>query len=261
MNDFRDSVETVAEAFRSVRHFILGGAGTTNVNHKPDASVVTDFDIEAEHRIRAFINEHFPDLPILGEEGGYDPNDLPETCWLIDPIDGTASYVENIPTFTSMGVLISGDEVVAAVIYDPTTDDMFTAIKGEGAYQNGQRLDLRNKPLPDNFVDRGLFSEELEQLLASKNLRSHKPAYVGAGYGFSRVAVGATAARINLHSGGYIHDYAPGCLLVQEAGGSVIPIIDESYTYRTRTLVACHPELDELIRQIIPRLRELEARP
>lgn len=259
--DYLDSVETVAEAFRSVRQFILGGAGTKDVNQKPDTSVVTEYDIEAEHRIRAFIHERFPELPVLGEEGGYNAEDLPEICWLIDPIDGTASYVQNIPTFTSMGVLISGDEAVVAVIYDPTTDDMFTAIKGQGAYQNGSKLDLRAAPLPELFVDRGLFSTELEALFASKNLRSQKPAYVGAGYGFSKVATGAIAARVNLHSGGYIHDYTPGCLLVMEAGGSIIPIIDEYYTYRTRTLVACHPELSELVLSIIPQLRELEARP
>jgi fructose-1,6-bisphosphatase/inositol monophosphatase family enzyme len=71
---------------------------------------------------------------------------------------------------------------------------------------------------------------------------------------------GKESARFNLLSGGYTHDYAPGGLLIREAGGVIIPVADDEYTYESRSFVACHPGLESLIRPHAKDLRELEQR-
>ncbi len=251
-----DSITSVAQAFRSVRPLIMArdGADTT---YKADGSPVTAIDIEAERLIAKYIQDRHPHLPVFGEEGGYNDAELPETCWLIDPLDGTKSYLEGIAAFTSMGVLIHRNRAVASVIYDPTTDTLFSAQAGSGAYRNGQRLNLRDIPLPRQVLCKPQVVEPLGMLLEKQGIKTDT-APSGAGYGFALVAEGITAARFHLHSGSSIHDHAPGALLVQEAGGDIIPIMEDTYTFRTRSFVACHPALTDFVRANLAPIKALE---
>jgi len=177
---------------------------------------------------------------------------------LVDPIDGTKSFIENIPTFTCMAVLIQGGEAVASVIYNPSTDAMYTAQKGRGAYKNGVRLDLRSVTLPHMALCKGRFINTLNRILAPKGVRcEYGPS--GGGHGLTLVADGKVAARFNMLGGGYIHDYAPGALLVREAGGAILPVKDDIYTYECRSFVACHPDLEPLLLHRLLELRALEV--
>lgn len=239
-----------------MREFVLEQAGKAEATIKIDGSPVTLIDVEAEDRIKNLLDDKLLGVPMLGEEGGYE-SELPDPVWLIDPIDGTKSYLENIPTFTGMGVLISGGEAQACVIYDYTTNDIFTAIKGRGAYKNGNRLQLSDIPMPKIIQAKSNFIEKLDSLLAEAGVKTEvSPS--GGGFGHLCVVDGKSAARFSLDGGGNIHDYAPGALLVREAGGDIIPILEQNYSFRTRSFVACHPELTPLIRQRLEEIRSLE---
>lgn len=251
----KSSTEAIQEAFRKVRPLILEHAGSADATYKTDGSPVTEVDVAAEAQIKAFMQERFPDLPVFGEEGGYDK--LPETCWLIDPIDGTKSYLENIPVFTSMAVLISDNKAVASVIYNHSTDEMYVAYAGNGAFLNGQRLDLSTLPLPDTIFCKKQVIEAIDELLGSAGVHAES-APSGAGHAYSLIAKGESAGRATMFADGYLHDYAPGALLVLEAGGSIIPILENNYTYLTRSFVACHPKLEALVREKIDLIRPLE---
>lgn len=254
-----NSPRIVEQAFRSVRPLILSQVGTATSTHKTDGSPVTDIDVETERLIAEFIRARFPELPVFGEETGYNPDNLPETCWLIDPIDGTKSYLKNIPAFTCMGVLIHEQQVRASVIYDPTTDAMFSAQAGTGAYKNGQKIDLANTPLPKQVFCKQQDIEVLETLLKDHGIKV-KVAPSGGGFGFTQVADGTAAARFHLHSGTNIHDHAPGALLIKEAGGDVIPLFEPEYSYRSQRFVACHPALSDFVRQHLDTIRSLEEK-
>lgn len=256
-NTITEALTVVQAAFRQVRPYILERAGKSDYTDKADGSPLTQADIEVEKTLMAAMAQRFPDVPVYGEETGYSSR-LPDTCWLIDPIDGTKSFVHNIPAFVNMAVLIQHGEAIASAIYNVSLDDMYIAQKGKGAYKNGVRLNLNTTPLAHKAICKGQFNEVLNKILAPKNITCEVgPA--GGGYGFSKVADGEFAARFNMLGGGYTHDYAPGALLVREAGGAIIPIKDDTYTYETRSFVACHPELEPLIRPHIAELRALEA--
>jgi len=251
-----EALVIVQDVFRQVRPLILKRAGKVGHTDKLDGSPVTDTDVEVENIVLAELAQHFPDVPVFGEETGY-ADDLPAICWLVDPIDGTGSFIQNIPAFTTMAVLIQGGEALASVIYNPSTNSVYTAQKGRGAYKNGVRLDLQQAPLAPTALCKGRFIDALNALLEPKGVTC-QVGESGAGHGFSLVAEGLAAARFNLLGGGYIHDYAPGALLVREAGGAIIPIKEDIYTYTTRSFIACHPALELLLRQHIPAIRSLE---
>jgi fructose-1,6-bisphosphatase/inositol monophosphatase family enzyme len=247
----------VQEIFRTVAPLILENAGNTDHADKQDGSPVTETDREVERQILTFMTTRFPEIPVFGEETGYDNENLPATYWLIDPIDGTASFIKNTATFTSMAVLIHDNQAVACVIYNPSTNDMYTARKGKGAYRNDVLLDLHSlQPVPIALC-KGRYIEKLDELLADTHAK-HQTGPEGAGYGFAMIADGKAAAVFKLASKGFIHDYATGALLVEEANGAIIPILEDDYTFRTRSFVACHPDLAESVYKHRLDIRALE---
>jgi len=252
------SLETVQSVFRSFRTTVLERAGNSEyISKQGDGSPVTASDMEIEVATQTALKQLYPDMPVYGEETGYGGT-MPSTYWLIDPIDGTKAFIEGTPTFTCMAVLIGNGEAIASVIYNPSSDDAYTAILGEGAYKNGARIDLSTMPLPHEALCKGEFIPALDPLLEPAGV-SCKEAPTGGGFGFTMVLDGLAAARFNMHSGGYTHDYAPGGLLVREAGGVLLPILEDEYTFETRSFVACHPSLEAILRPRLGQLRTLEA--
>lgn len=271
MNNLRPlSQETIEESsalvqstFRSYRSRILDHAGNIAFTDKYDGSPVTEMDIEVEKALQTAMQREFPDLPVIGEETGYEDRNFPPHCWLVDPIDGTKAFIENKPTFTSMAALILNDEAIAAVIYNPSTDDMYVAQKGRGTYKNGQRIDLAATTLPKVAMSKRQFIPALDILLQSAGVTC-EPAPSGGGYGFITVLEGRNAARLNLKSRGSTHDYAPGGLLIQEANGVIVPVLEDDgsdateYTFRSKCFVTCHPALAPFILEHTEEIRELE---
>lgn len=121
----------------------LSGQHAAQVIYKSDYTPVSNIDIEIEQRIRKFLNHHFPGDAILGEENGLSPHTSPR-IWLLDPIDGTRVYLNDLPTWgISLGLLIDGVPTVG-FFYMPAVEDMYWAARGFGAFLNNQPL----SPLP-----------------------------------------------------------------------------------------------------------------
>lgn len=252
----RESVNKLVAIFHAVRPLIMANAGNVEFDDKHDGSPVTEIDRQVEETVISQMQKDFPNVPLFGEETGYDEL-LPPTCWLIDPIDGTKSFVAGDPYFTSMGVLIDDHRAVACVIYNHSTGDTYVAYAGGGAFKNDQKLDLHSTDLPDVALCKDNHIEDLNNILRPKSV-SCQVATDGGGHGFTTVADGRYAARFQLQSRGYIHDYAVGALLVREAGGDIIPILEDEYTYKTKSFVACHPALTDLVRSNLDEIRKLE---
>lgn len=107
------------------------------------ADIVTTADKNTERLIVSDILSHYPDHHIMGEEGrGQGAN--PETAdyfWYIDPIDGTTNFASKIPHFSTSIALADGDmNPLVAVVYDPCRDELFSAIKGVGAWLDGEAI-------------------------------------------------------------------------------------------------------------------------
>jgi histidinol-phosphatase len=113
--------------------------GDFDIELKADESPVTIADVETEKTIRSIILEAFPDHGFFGEETGK-VNEDAEYNWLIDPIDGTKSFVRNYPFFSTQIALMKGDELIMGVSNAPMFGEMAYAEKGFGAYLNDEPI-------------------------------------------------------------------------------------------------------------------------
>ncbi len=250
-----DDLRLAQKVFRSYRETLLSNTGTVAALKKQDGSDVTALDTEIEEMMRQAFNTTFPEITVLGEETGYGAIDNKDYI-LIDPIDGTSSFINGTPTFTNMYARIKDRRVMSSLIYNPTLDNEFVAVRGGGAFKNGFPLNLAQTDLPRIILCKKEFIEPLKQLLGDKFEYQVPPS--GGGHGLTLVAEGAVAARFQLHASGIAHDYAPGGLLVEEAGGVNIPILQDKYTFDCNSFVACHPLLAARISENIEAIRQLE---
>ena len=115
----------------------------SDVKDKAEKDVVSYVDKIAEERIRDYIQKHFPEHSIVGEEGGgFDDG---EFVWFVDPLDGTKNYITGFPIFgTSVGLLNKGEPIVGAV-YLPYFNTLYWGAKGLGAYKDGNRIYVSNR--------------------------------------------------------------------------------------------------------------------
>lgn len=135
-------LEAVQEAARmagdvAARHF-----GTRlAVDTKEDGSPVTAADREAERAVREWIEHRFPRDGILGEEFGLVRGDSPRR-WVLDPIDGTRTFVRGVPLYGSLVAVLEGEQVLAGAAYYPSLGELLAAAPGCGCWWNGRRAQV-----------------------------------------------------------------------------------------------------------------------
>lgn len=206
-----------------------GGDSTLNyfkksfeLERKADQSPVTNADREAETVIREKIKKYFPDHGIIGEEYGKE-NEHSEVVWILDPIDGTKSFIHGIPFYTTLiGVLVQNKPEIG-VIYAPALGEMVSAVTGGGCYLNGDPVKVREcTGLAEatllttdvtSFETYGV-QDAMKELIAKTRL--HRT--WGDAYGHMMVATGR--ADIMIDAVLNIWDAAALMPIVTEAGGS-----------------------------------------
>jgi myo-inositol-1(or 4)-monophosphatase len=192
---------------------------------KGPADFVSDSDRESELLIRQMLGDRYPDWSFTGEE--FPPADkaASDYRWLVDPIDGTTNFINGMH-YTISIALRRGNKTVAGALYNPVSDEMFTAIRGQGAYLNGQRLQVSAQ------ADVGLFA--IGTGLPVSNLHSFAGYYarlekIRDPIGCIRIVGSSANSCAHVACGrltGYFEesgliDWAVGVLLVEEAGGVV----------------------------------------
>lgn len=218
------------------------------VEYKSAFDLVTPVDRKVEDFLRGEIRKRFPDHAIIGEERGASGSGS-GSCWVLDPIDGTTSYVHGLPGYTVSIALQRGGQTVAGVVYAPVLDLMFSSEKGAGAHCNGQRLrvssraELAHAVLTTGFgclrddpqgTDLAIFLRLASQ---ARDIRRHGSAALDLAW--------VAAGRLD----GYweknlkLHDIAAGILLVTEAGGTVTDYLG-SAGYPAAGLVASNGLLE-----------------
>ncbi len=207
---------------------------------KSPADIVTDLDVESERFIAKKFREETPDFGFRGEEeGGVES----EKFWLVDPIDGTAHFVRGIPICTTMIALVDKEEVVVGVIFNFVTGEMFSASRGNGAKLNGKPIRVSDRSLEQSYI--GVASKLDDEETVKKYLELVKKTTlfrtVSCGFEYGLIASGKIDGRIGLHPYGSDYDFAPGSLLVKEAGGVVANIGMDSFDYRKYDSIATNP--------------------
>ena len=192
---------------------------------KGPADFVSEADKESELLIRKFLFARYPDWSFTGEEFPPVDKDDQEHRWLVDPIDGTTNFINGMH-YTISIALRRGNETIAGVLYNPPADEMFTAIKGQGSFMNGERLEVSQQ------VDIGLMT--VGTGLPTPGLSLYPGSYerldaIRAPIGAVRVVGSAANSCAYVAMGrltGYYEetgfvDTAAGILFVEEAGGIV----------------------------------------
>jgi histidinol-phosphatase len=200
---------------RTLAYFNTGVA----VELKGDNTPVTRADRESEDLIRQHIARYFPDHTVLGEEGGTQQG-RPDYRWIIDPLDGTKTFVQGVPLYgTLIGVEVRGQPVVGAV-YLPALDEMVTAAKGMGCRWNGRPARVSNvSRLADAALTVTSAASAIKRSDAYERLVGLTRLQRGWGdcYGYVLVATGR--AEVMLDAAIKPWDCGPLLTILTEAGG------------------------------------------
>jgi myo-inositol-1(or 4)-monophosphatase len=212
------------------------------VEYKGDVDVVTEADRTSEALITRRIRERWPGHNIMGEEGTRTEQGS-EYRWYVDPLDGTTNFAHTYPVFCVSLGLECGEQRVAAVVFDPTRNEMFTAEKGGGAYLNGQRIQVsRVANLAESLVATGFPSHKRHKnpnifFYHQITLKTHGVRRAGsAALDLCSVACGRFEGfwEFNLNP----WDTAAGVLIVEEAGGAVTRFDGQPFRIDSRETLA-----------------------
>ena len=209
------------------RHFDRRDELTIDLKGRHD--YVSEVDRQAEQEIIKTLRRTYPDHAILAEEGGGDGGELgkPEFQWVIDPLDGTTNFLHGFPQFAVSIAMLHRGRLEQAVVYDPISQDLFSASRGDGAQLNNKRIRVTaTKGLENALLATGFPYNDYTHLDAYMGMLKD---LIGETAGIRRP--GSAALDLAWVAAGRVDgfweiglnpwDIAAGALLVQEAGGFV----------------------------------------
>ena len=214
------------------------------VSLKGPGNFVSAADHRAEDILREELTKARPGYGFLGEETGRHEGPDKTHTWIVDPLDGTLNFLHGVPHFAiSIGLEREG-EIVAGVVYNPITDELFTAERGKGAFLNDKRLRVAaRRNLADAVVacalphpSRGDVALERTEHAEVQNLVAGLRRFGTASLDLAWVAAG----RFDAYWERKLHpwDIAAGIILVREAGGFVCDVEGGDKMLTTGDIVA-----------------------
>lgn len=199
---------------------------------KDDKSFVTVADKEAERVIIGEIKKHFPGHSILSEESGEETQDSTYQ-WIIDPLDGTANFVNGIPLFAVSIAVLKDGRPIAGVIFQPVGNSLYSAVQGEGTFWNGKKVTVSGEHTEHavvTFSPGKKSKKELNTLFGHAEDFVKSKRYLGcAALDLAYVARGGTEGVFFLGLNKW--DYAAGVLLVAEAGGRLTDVSGKAWVF------------------------------
>ena len=227
--DLKNTLELAVKWAKEVGKIQYSYFRTNNLGIETKSNVfdvVTKVDKLCEAFLLEQIKTYFPDHSVLGEESGeHDAHS--DYLWVVDPLDGTNNYSQGLPVFTVSIGLTYRKEPLIGVVYAPYLDEMYTAIRGEGAILNGKSIRVSDKKdLLHSVLGTGFpYDKDVNPDNNAANVSRILPHIRGlrrmgsAAYDLCCVAAGFLDAywELGLHA----WDVCAGELIVQEAGGEI----------------------------------------
>ena len=229
--EFHILCQAVKQAGQEVLRMTEEGFET---HEKNDGSPVTSADLAVNHILQDILLKQFPQDGWMSEETPDDPSRLSrQRVWIIDPIDGTKYFMRNIPQYSISVSLVQEGVPVLGVVYNPATNELFSAITGEGLQINGNPIKV-TKPAPARLrilvnpsrIPQGQFKP------FAKTVDLQPMGSIA--YTLALIAAGRADGTINFD---LLHewDVAAGWLLVQEGGGTATDSGHHPITYNKET--------------------------
>lgn len=239
-----------------VRDF--GEVEQLQVSLKGPSDFVTNADMKAEKTLIHELLHARPDYGVIAEESGVTHGADTRHYWIIDPLDGTLNFMHGIPHFAISIGLVRAGEVVAGLVYNPVSDDMYVAEKGQGAFHNSRRMRVSGRrDMHEAMLATGIpyharpghdrFLQEMAALM---------PAVAGIR------RLGSAALDLAFVAAGKFDgfwesdlkpwDIAAGILLVREAGGFVTEINGGDKMLESGNVLAANAHLHAAIATLLP---------
>jgi myo-inositol-1(or 4)-monophosphatase len=265
----KEFLQVAEKAIKAAGKILIKNIETQNlkISKKAQSDYVTNIDYISEETIIKFIQKEFPHHIIYSEEKGKSVNNnFSEYTWIIDPLDGTTNYLHRYPTFSISIALAKKNKIILGVVYDPIRDEIFTAIKGKGAYLNNKRIRVSNqKNINDALLTTG-FPFRHKHILDTY-LECFRRLFLLCG-GIRRT--GSAALDLAYTSCGRcdgffeyglsIWDIAAGALLVEEAGGVITDFFNQKNHLNKGDVVAgnyiIHKEIVKITSEVFKNERE-----
>jgi myo-inositol-1(or 4)-monophosphatase len=250
--NFTMELEVAQEAARALGKIQLERLSPEmRIIRKSAKELVTSVDVECQQALPELLGKKFP-YYILSEEKRINEQIDTDYFWIVDPVDGTHNYVAHLPLFGVSIALATKTEFILGVIYMPYLQEMCHALKGNGAFLNGEKISVSPNPhleksmitydnqfhLNQYAFDR--YREISQQCFTTRILGS-------AVYDLCLVSSGRIDARIWNHT--KVFDFAAGVVIIREAGGRITDFQGKDVTLESKELIASNGHIhDDLIK-------------
>ena len=221
-------IQKIIELVKKTKDLIKNREMASHVKEKGVSDYVTQVDIAVQNFLKEKLFILEPDIQFLGEETGFQEIKA-DSFWILDPIDGTTNLIHNYQHSAVSLALCHQEEIVMGIVYDPFHEEIFSAIKGKGAFLNGYPIHVSNsEKLSDTIIGLGTAKREAADENFSRFCRVFKQCQDVRRIGSAALELAYTACG---RQGGYFEiylnpwDYAAGMLLIQEAGGNITDFI------------------------------------
>ncbi|MCD8218597.1 MAG: inositol monophosphatase [Clostridiales bacterium] len=252
------NINEIIDLVHQTKPVIMNETARQNITVKGPADFVTRVDTEVQYFLRDALAEAYPKVQFMGEENHLHQIDPARPAWILDPIDGTTNLIYDYrQSAVSLGYYDEG-QIMAAVIYNPFSEETFSAVRGEGAFLNNIPIHASKKTaLSDSLVSIG--TSPYEKDLAPVNFKIFQDVFThsldirrsgSAALDLAYVACG----RID----GYFErnlkpwDYAAGTLLVEEADGHAATFRSDQIDFlRNQDILATNGKIQKELRERI----------
>lgn len=251
--------EAARQAGARVMHYYRPGAAVSehvNLQEKGHNNPLTKADLEADQLLHRMLLTHRPEYGWLSEETQDNAARLSQKrVWIVDPIDGTKEFIIGLPQFAISIGLVEDGVPLAACVYNPATDEMFSAARGEGTRLNGQVVHTSPKEMLQGASCLASRSETRRGEWASFDKKLAITTMGSIAYKLALVAAGRFDLTFTLTPKNE-WDFCAGACLVQEAGGHIThqggqPFRFNQKSPKVRSVLASngrlHPELLTLL--------------
>ena len=222
------------------------------VQQKGLQDLVTQVDQDVEKEITETLLNHFPTDTVFGEEAGGSPSQI---VWVIDPIDGTTNFIRGNAYYCISIAFVVNQAIEIGIIYDPSTDELYSAMRGQGAFCNGRCLQASAcSQLSEVLIALGFsrrtdpsdYARLIEKLMhAGCEYRR----YGAAALMLAHTAAGRFDGFFELHLNSW--DALAGLLLCQEAGAYVAPFLHDNALKEGNRALVCPKNLQEIFLQLL----------
>jgi len=243
MSTNADFATVCEQSARAGAEVLESWKGRCFAREKGPSDLVTEADEASQEAVKRTILKAFPGHDVLGEEDQATLQRTSRYRWIVDPLDGTTNYVHGVPHYAVSVALEHEGRLLTGVVYDPSADECFTAVRGEGAWLNGQSI--RAGGTTDLALSLVAVSFPAQVLAGSKPLNDFEKVIVrcravrrtgSAALNLCYVACGRFDAYFARETKAW--DVAAGGLLVSEAGGTITGIDGQPFSVERPKFIA-----------------------